>query len=76
MGRCGGYGPLAQLAEQLTLNQWVAGSTPARPTIESARVAELADALDLGSSGLPWGFNSPLSHQILIIIRRIKSYEA
>src|SRR6266511_5598151 len=30
----------------------------------SARVAELADALDLGSRGLdPWGFDSPLSHQ-------------
>ena len=28
----------------------------------SARVAELADALDLGSSGQPWGFESPLSH--------------
>ena len=27
-----------------------------------ARVAELADALDLGSSGRPWGFESPLSH--------------
>lgn len=27
-----------------------------------ARVAELADALDLGSSGQPWGFESPLSH--------------
>ena len=26
-----------------------------------ARVAELADALDLGSSGQPWGFESPLS---------------
>ena len=25
-------GPLAQLVEQLTLNQWVAGSRPARPT--------------------------------------------
>jgi hypothetical protein len=25
-------------------------------------VAELADALGLGSSGLPWGFESPLSH--------------
>jgi hypothetical protein len=32
-------------------------STPLR-----ARVAELADALDLGSSGQPWGFESPLSH--------------
>jgi hypothetical protein len=30
----------------------------------SARVAELVDALDLGSSALrAWGFNSPLSHQ-------------
>ncbi len=29
-----------------------------------ARVAELADALDLGSRGsIPWGFESPLSHQ-------------
>ncbi len=26
------YGPLAQLVEQLTLNQRVAGSSPARPT--------------------------------------------
>jgi hypothetical protein len=25
-------------------------------------VAELADALDLGSSGQPWGFDSPPSH--------------
>ena len=29
-----------------------------------ARVAELADALDLGSSGIPWGFESPLSHSM------------
>ena len=29
-----------------------------------ARVAELADAPDLGSGGQPWGFDSPLSHQI------------
>ena len=27
------FGPLAQLVEQLTLNQRVAGSNPARPTI-------------------------------------------
>ncbi len=33
-----------------------------RLTPEPARVAELADALDLGSSGQPWGFESPLSH--------------
>jgi hypothetical protein len=30
--------------------------------LKAARVAELADALDLGSSGQPWGFESPLSH--------------
>ena len=30
-----------------------------------ARVAELVDALDLGSSGIaPWEFESPLSHHI------------
>jgi hypothetical protein len=29
-----------------------------------ARVAELADARDLGSRGQPWGFKSPLSHQL------------
>ena len=69
-------GPLAQLVEQLTLNQWVEGSNPSGPTTFlvcmmfqehgqsgiTARVAELADALDLGSSGKPWGFESPLSH--------------
>src|SRR3990172_5850360 len=30
----------------------------------TARVAELADAPDLGSGGQSWGFKSPLSHQI------------
>ena len=30
-----------------------------------ARVAELADARDLGSRGQPWGFKSPLSHQTM-----------
>jgi hypothetical protein len=40
-----------------------------------ARVAELADALDLGSSGQPWGFESPLSHQnaVLDIIAKGKN---
>ncbi len=33
--------------------------------IVRARVAKLANALDLGSSGfVPWGFKSPLSHQL------------
>ena len=56
-------GPLAQLVEQLTLNQRVRSSNLRRP-IGNARVAELADALDLGSSPLNrgWGFKSPLSH--------------
>ena len=47
-------GPLAQLVEQLTLNQLVVGSIPTRPTIPSrgAKVAELVNALDLGSSGV------------------------
>ncbi len=52
-------GPLAQLVEHLTLNQGVTGSIPVRPTT-SARVAELADALDLGSSGVtPVGVQIP-----------------
>src|SRR4030043_1753156 len=52
-------GPLAQLVEHLTLNQGVTGSIPVRLTI-SARVAELADALDLGSSGgTPIGVQVP-----------------
>ena len=57
------FGPLAQLVEQLTLNQRVRSSNLRRP-IGNARVAELADALDLGSSPLNrgWGFKSPLSH--------------
>jgi hypothetical protein len=33
-----------------------------RGILYHARVAELADARDLGSRGQPWGFKSPLSH--------------
>ena len=45
--------PVAQLAEQLTLNQWVEGSTPSgRILLNYAAMAKLADALDLGSSPL------------------------
>ena len=29
-----------------------------------ARVVELADTLDLGSSGRPWGFKSLHAHQL------------
>ena len=70
-------GPLAQLAEQQTLNLRVLGSIPRRLTISPnlpllltregslAKVAELVYALDLGSSPerSGWGFESPLSHQ-------------
>ncbi len=35
-----------------------------------ARVAELADAPDLGSGGQPWGFDSPLSHHLMSPRRR------
>ena len=48
----------------VTLNQRVRSSTLRRPIVNvDARVAELADALDLGSSPLDggWGFKSPLS---------------
>jgi hypothetical protein len=34
--------------------------------VGEARVAELADAPDLGSGGQPWGFESPLSHTTAI----------
>ncbi len=44
------YAPLAQLAEHLTFNQGVPRSSRGWGTM-SAGVAELADALDLGSSG-------------------------
>ncbi len=34
-------GPLAQLVEQLTFNQWVAGSIPARLTTEIKHLKEI-----------------------------------
>ena len=54
---------MAQLVEQLTLNQWVPGSSPGGCT-SHAEVAELADALDSKSSlaQTKWGFDSPLRH--------------
>ena len=55
---------IAQLVEQLTLNQWVQGSNPCERTIFYARVVELADTLDLGSSGATRGGSSPSSRTI------------
>ena len=68
----GGYGLLAQVVEHLTFNQVVRGSNPRTLTkkgirmlvpfdiiyMDYADVAELADALDLGSSGRPCRFDS------------------
>ena len=55
------YEPLAQLVEHLTFNQRVEGSSPSWLTIfnEYAGVAELADALDLGSSAFGVGVRLP-----------------
>ena len=56
----GNYEPLAQLVEHLTFNQGVEGSSPSWLTSFSiARVAELADALDLGSSVFDVGVQVP-----------------
>ena len=38
------------------------------PLQNYARLAELADALDLGSSGRPWGFKSLVAHQFRIVL--------
>ena len=54
-------GILAQSVEHLTFNQGVPGSNPGCLIfifLLYADVAELADALDLGSSGRPCRFNS------------------
>ena len=55
------YEPLAQLVEHLTFNQRVEGSSPSWLTIsiKYAGVAELADALDLGSSVFDVGVRVP-----------------
>ena len=47
-------GPLAQLVEQLTFNQWVAGSNPARLTTNIKGLAEIT--LSLLFLGLHWGY--------------------
>ncbi len=55
------YVPLAQSVEHLTFNQRVEGSSPSWHTIFIlyAGVAELADALDLGSSVFDVGVRVP-----------------
>ena len=39
-----------------------------------AVVAELADALDLGSSGRPWGFKSSLPHHEKLNFNQIQLF--
>ena len=51
------------MVEHLTFNQRVTGSSPVR-LIFFAGVAELADALDLGSSALRRGGSSPFTRTI------------
>ena len=55
---------LAQLVEHLTFNQRVTGSSPVRLIERLAGVAELADALDLGSSAFGRGGSSPFTRII------------
>ena len=51
-------GPLAQLVEQLTFNQWVAGSNPARLTTNIKGLAENRWAFCF--SGLQMGYKKRL----------------
>ena len=37
-------------------------------------MAELADALDLGSSGQPWGFDSLYPHHLRIFKNKFEKY--
>src|SRR5699024_12855177 len=63
------YEPLAQSVEHLTFNQRVTGSIPVWLT-SIAGVAELADALDLGSSVSRRGGSSPSTRTISSILRK------
>ena len=49
------------------------GSIP-RGVTKYAGLAELADALDLGSSGRPWGFKSLIAHHKKKILKRVSSF--
>ena len=48
-------GPLAQLVEQLTLNQLVVGSTPTRPTISHPGAGESGETGRRASLRSLWG---------------------
>ena len=59
------------MVEHLTFNQRVEGSNPSW-LISYAGVAELADALDLGSSVFGRGGSSPFT-RILLLVKRISN---
>ena len=66
--------PVAQQVEHLTFNQRVEGSSPSWLTSFlkiNAGVAELADALDLGSSAARRGGSTPFTRTIY----KIKKYK-
>ena len=65
---------LAQLVEHLTFNQRVTGSSPVSLILkrEIAGVAELADALDLGSSASRRGGSTPFTRTILIFAKVVQ----
>src|SRR5438270_8478831 len=58
--RSRGYGCLAQVVEQLTLNQRVVGSIPTAPTTQFQWFArsEVIGGWRLACLGLQWGFNA------------------
>jgi hypothetical protein len=71
------FAPLAQLVEQLTLNQRVAGSIPARRTkFELGRMAELAYARALGARGATLGGSTPLPPMLFETRGRGKIFSA
>ena len=75
-------GILAQLVEHLTFNQVVRGSNPRCLMVitrfvtlvifQYADMAELADALDLGSSGRPCRFDSCYPHALTLVNVRFR----
>ena len=57
---CRRHAPLAQLVEQLTLNQWVLGSSPRRRT----KMARWSSGQDGGLSRRKREFDSPTGHHV------------
>ena len=54
------YGHLAQLGERFLHTEEVGGSNPSVSTSKNANMAEMVDALDLGSSGVTRAGSSPV----------------